>query len=97
MTPALLFVNVTVFVLMLVGHGALDDRDTLVGWGANVASRTTNGEWWRLVTMMFVHAGPLHFIATVAGLVPLGLMVERLVGVPLPLQRCTSRQAFSLR
>ncbi len=79
-TPALLFVNVTVFVLMLVGHGALDDPDTLVGWGANVASRTTNGEWWRLVTMMFVHAGPLHFIATVAGLVPLGLMVERLVG-----------------
>ena len=79
-TPALLFVNVTVFVLMLVGHGALDDPDTLVGRGANVASRTTNGEWWRLVTMMFVHAGPLHFIATVAGLVPLGLMVERLVG-----------------
>jgi hypothetical protein len=30
--------------------------------------------------MMFVHSGPLHLMATVAGLVPLGLMLERLVG-----------------
>jgi rhomboid protease GluP len=79
-TPAILVVNAAVFLLMLVGPGALGHADTLVGWGANVASRTTNGEWWRLVTMLFVHAGPLHFIATVAGLVPLGLMLERLVG-----------------
>jgi rhomboid protease GluP len=79
-TPALLVVNAAVFVLMIVGPGALDDPDTLVGWGANVASRTTNGEWWRLVTMMFVHSGPLHLLATVAGLLPLGLMLERLVG-----------------
>src|ERR687898_1265090 len=79
-TPAILVVNVAVFLLMLVGTGALGDADTLVGWGASVASRTTNGEWWRLVTMLFVHAGPLHLIAMVAGLVPLGLMLERLVG-----------------
>jgi membrane associated rhomboid family serine protease len=79
-TPAILVVNAAVFLLMLVGPGALGHADTLVGWGANVASRTTNGEWWRLVTMLFVHAGPLHLIATVAGLVPLGLMLERLVG-----------------
>jgi hypothetical protein len=30
--------------------------------------------------MMFIHTGPLHLLATVAGLVPLGLMLERLVG-----------------
>ena len=79
-TPALVAVNAAVFLVMLFGRGALDDPDTLVRWGANVAPRTTNGEWWRLVTMMFVHTGLLHLLATVAGLVPLGLMLERLVG-----------------
>jgi membrane associated rhomboid family serine protease len=79
-TPAILVVNAAVFGLMLVGPGGLGDPDTLVGWGANVASRTTNGEWWRVVTMLFVHSGPIHLTATVAGLVPLGLMLERLVG-----------------
>ena len=79
-TPALLAVNAAVFVLMLVGPVRSTIRTHSCGWGANVAPRTTNGEWWRLVTMMFVHAGPLHLLATVAGLVPLGLMLERLVG-----------------
>ena len=79
-TPALLAVNAAVFVLMHCLPGALDDPDTLVGWGANFAPRTTNGEWWRLVTMLFVHPSLLHLLATIAGLLPLGLLLERLVG-----------------
>ena len=42
--------------------------------------RTTNGEWWRLVTAMFVHWGLLHLIADVAGLAQIGRLTERLVG-----------------
>ena len=31
--------------------------ETLIEWGASFGPRTTNGEWWRLVTATFVHTG----------------------------------------
>src|SRR5688572_10637232 len=79
-TPSLVAVNTLIFTFMLFGPGALNDVQTLVNWGTNFAPRTTNGEWWRLITATFVHAGMLHLLATIAGLVPLGLILERAVG-----------------
>jgi membrane associated rhomboid family serine protease len=79
-TPAVVALNVTLFVFMLCGTGALRDPATLIAWGGNFGPRTTNGEWWRLATTMFVHAGMLHLLINVAGLVQCGLIVERLVG-----------------
>ena len=79
-TPALAVVNVLIFAGMIFGHGALSNPETLIGWGASIAPRTTNGEWWRLLTAMFVHAGLLHLLANLAGLAQLGLVLERLVG-----------------
>lgn len=80
LTPALVALNVTIFVYMLFGAGALSDPETLVGWGGNFGPRTTNGEWWRLAMTMFVHSGMLHLLVNVASLVQLGLILERLVG-----------------
>src|SRR5262249_35330169 len=80
LTPSLVTLNVAIFVLMFFGSGALNDPSTLVAWGGNLGPRTTNGEWWRLLTTLFVHAGLLHIIATTIGLVPVGLILERLVG-----------------
>jgi rhomboid protease GluP len=79
-TPALVALNAGVFVAMLLGTGPLGDPDTLVAWGASVGPRTANGEWWRLVTAMFVHSGFLHLVANIAGLVSIGIMLERLLG-----------------
>src|SRR6202035_2476066 len=64
------------------GAGALSDPQTLVGWGASFGPRTTNGEWWRLVTSMFVHSGMLQLLVNVGGLVSIGFMLERLVRRP---------------
>src|SRR6185295_17507601 len=79
-TPALVLVNTAVFGVMLVGLGALADPDTLLGWGASLGTRTTNGEWWRLVSSLFVHTGLVQFIVTVAVIAQLGAVLERLAG-----------------
>jgi membrane associated rhomboid family serine protease len=79
-TPLLIAVNAAVFTLMLFGRGGFGETQTLIDWGGNFAPRTTNGEWWRLIAAMFVHGGVLHFAATMAGLVPLGFILERIVG-----------------
>jgi membrane associated rhomboid family serine protease len=79
-TPVLIAVNVIVFILMVLDAGAPGDPAALAGWGGNVWLRTRNGEWWRLVTSMFVHAGTFHLLVNVAGLAQIGLILERLVG-----------------
>jgi membrane associated rhomboid family serine protease len=80
LTPAIVAVNVAIFMLMLFGAGALSDPATLVGWGANLGPRTTNGEWWRLIASTFVHTGFLRMAVDIVVLAQLGMLVERLVG-----------------
>lgn len=79
-TPLLVAANVAMFVMMLLGPGSFGDPQTAIEWGANFAPRTTNNEWQRLIVSTFVHAGPLHLLATIVGLLPLGLILERIVG-----------------
>ncbi len=79
-TPALVAVNVMVIGGILSGAGAISNPDTLVAWGASLGTRTTNGEWWRLVTSTFVHTGMLHLLIDVAVLIQLGAVLERLFG-----------------
>jgi membrane associated rhomboid family serine protease len=74
-TPALIAICVWVWFAMLFGG-----EGAAIAWGANYTPRTTNGEWRRLVTYSFVHAGLFHLLATIAALLPLGMIVERLVG-----------------
>jgi rhomboid protease GluP len=79
-TPALVAVNTSLFAYMLFGAGRLSDAQTLVTWGGNLGTRTTNGEWWRLGTSMFVHAGMLSVLVNMGVVLYAGPMLERLVG-----------------
>ena len=79
-TPLLVALHVVAFVQMILGPGAIGDPQAAVEWGANFAPRTTNNEWERLIVSTFVHGGVLHLLATIAGLLPLGLVLERIVG-----------------
>src|SRR5829696_4299806 len=79
-TPLLVTLHVVVFISMRFDRGALGETQALIEWGGNFAPRTTNGEWWRLIGATFVHGGLLHLAATLAGLLPLGLILERAVG-----------------
>jgi membrane associated rhomboid family serine protease len=79
-TPGLIVLNTAIFIRMLFGPTAFSDPATLIGWGGNYGPLTTNGEWWRLVSSMFVHNGMLHLLVMIVGLAPFGLILERLVG-----------------
>jgi membrane associated rhomboid family serine protease len=79
-TPVLVAINVLVVVGILFSAGAIGDPDTLLAWGGSLGPRTTNGEWWRLVTSTFVHTGTLHLLVNVAVLIRIGAVLERLAG-----------------
>jgi membrane associated rhomboid family serine protease len=83
-TPALAALNFVVFSMMLFSPGAFSDPATLVGWGANFGPLTTNGEWSRLVTALFIHAGLFHVLINIGGMLQVGILLERLLG-PLPI------------
>jgi membrane associated rhomboid family serine protease len=80
LVPALIAINAVVFAAMLFGAGSLADPSTLLRWGANLGTRTTNGEWWRLLTSAFITSGLFSLALNTIVLLHLGAVVERLVG-----------------
>ncbi len=79
-TPSIIGAYLVVFALLVLGGADPGDSNALIEWGASVGPRTTNGEWWRLGAAMFLHMGVVHLVAEIAGLVQIGVLVERLVG-----------------
>lgn len=81
-TPALIALNVIVFIVMLaMGVGIFGGHaDDYLKFGANFGPLTTGGEWWRLVTCTFVHAGILHLAFNMWALWDSGYLTERLFG-----------------
>ena len=79
-TPALIALNVFMYVSILRGAGAIADPETLVSWGGNFGPRTTNGEWWRLVFSTFINTGVIQMAVNMISLAQIGLILERIVG-----------------
>jgi rhomboid protease GluP len=78
--PALAALHFVVYLSMAYGPGSTRESTTLVAWGANLGIRTTNGEWWRLVTAALLHTGFIALVVNAATLIQLGRIVERVVG-----------------
>ncbi len=77
-TTAILAVNVVVFGLDLVLGLAAGVR--LLEAGAMVPVLVARGEWWRLLTAMFLHVGLLHLALNSFGLYVFGNLVEQSLG-----------------
>lgn len=83
-TNLLVAANVMVFVVMagFLGAGWFDVTNLMpyIRFGANNGGVTTDGEWWRLVTCMFLHYGILHLAMNMWALFQTGHFVEKLFG-----------------
>ena len=80
LTATAVVINLVVFALMLAGDGRISDAGTLAGWGGSAGGFATDGQWWRLVTATFVHAGVLPLLLETAALAHAGMLVERILG-----------------
>jgi len=81
-TYAIIAINVLVFIATLIA-GADWLRPTpavQIAWGSNFGPYTSDGEWWRLVTSLFIHFGIAHVAANMIALAYFGPLVERLYG-----------------
>lgn len=80
--PLILFLiaaNLAMFGWELAA-GALTDRSTIVEAGALVRDRVTAGEWWRIVSAMFLHGGFDHVLGNIVVLYIVGLACEHAFG-----------------
>lgn len=80
---AIIGINVVVFVVMagFLGAGWFEaPLKPYILYGANNGAATTHGEWWRLVSSMFMHYGLMHLLFNMWALYQTGELVERLLG-----------------
>lgn len=79
LTWLLLGAIVAAFGLELL-TGATNDPRELVRLGANVPVLVWQGEWWRLLSAMFLHGGLLHLLLNGWALYQLGGLFEAWMG-----------------
>ncbi|API90540.1 rhomboid protease GluP [Virgibacillus pantothenticus] len=80
LTYIILLLCVSLF-LMLETNGGSENIQTLIQFGAKFnPAIMEDGEWWRIVSSMFLHIGWLHLVMNMIAVYYLGTLVERIYG-----------------
>jgi membrane associated rhomboid family serine protease/Flp pilus assembly protein TadD len=81
-TPIIIALNLLVFVAMLATGVSFiaPQNGQLLKWGADYGLQTLGGEWWRLLSSVFVHIGVVHLLLNMWCLWSLGRLAERMFG-----------------
>lgn len=82
-TQILLGINIAVFLGMLLADSSILENPSgqfLVDWGANYGPLTLGGQYWRLLTCIFLHGNLLHIAFNMWSLWNIGSIAESLYG-----------------
>lgn len=79
MTTGLVVIMVLVFVAMTLAGGSTS-LNVLVAFGAKVNPLIQQGQWWRLITPMFLHIGFTHIFLNMVTLYFVGIQLEAAFG-----------------
>lgn len=75
----LIFINLFYFLLLELNGGS-DNWLTLVYWGAKEGVSISRGEYWRLITPIFMHIGFFHLVSNTIALIIFGPIMEKVLG-----------------
>ena len=82
-TMVLIAVNVIVYVITASQGGGINlPGGELFSKWALQGNAVSNGDWWRLVTAMFLHGSILHLLFNMLALYWLGTIIEQALGTP---------------
>ena len=81
-TTGIIALCVLIYVAMSISGGSIaaPTRGDVLRWGGTGPDIIAQGEWWRLVTAVFVHIGIIHIASNMYVFWGLGLIAERLLG-----------------
>ena len=79
MTIGIIVVNIIVFVLMSLSGSTLDAQ-YMADHGAMYTEYIKDGQYWRLLTSMFMHFGLMHILNNMVVLGAVGQIVEKAMG-----------------
>lgn len=81
-TYGIIAVNVLVFILMIIdGAGMMEPNGYVhLKWGSNFAPLTLSGDWWRLLSNVFIHFGVIHIAMNMYCLYTVGIYLEPMLG-----------------
>lgn len=76
----LLAMNLIMYFILALNGGS-ESIETLIKYGAKYnPAIILDGEWWRIVSSMFLHIGILHLFMNLVAVYYLGTLVERIFG-----------------
>ena len=82
-TYALMVINVIAFLVQIGGgEGGLSSIGSIGRDYGLVPALVADGDWYRVVTAAFLHAGPLHLAFNMFALYILGTFLEPVIGTP---------------
>ena len=79
-TYSLIFINVVVFIMTFIISKGTMDANTLVLFGANFGPYVSLGQYYRLISSVFLHADIIHLVLNCYALLVIGRQLESYYG-----------------